>query len=112
MGGVVRHPEFLPDDLGNSSLGPHCSPETMCLGSTFQEPKQLLALGIAEPQWGARGLAPSQRLGPLLLGPLEPLADGSFGDPQGCGDFLLPPPLLAQLPGTQASSFPPIGCMG
>ena len=48
----------------------------------------------------------------ISFSPFKPLADGSFGDPQGCGDFLLPPPLLAQLPGTQASSFPPIGCMG
>src|ERR687892_394349 len=58
------------------------------LGQKFQQLAPLLVGQLGPAAWG---LAVAQGLGTIGLGPAEPLADGSFGHPQGFGDVLLGP---------------------
>src|SRR5205809_5745060 len=50
----------------------------------------------------------AQPLSSLRLCSSEPLTDCSFAHPQRCRDVFLLPPLLPQLPGSQAPTFFPI----
>jgi hypothetical protein len=113
MGWMVGNAPRAPDDLGYALAGPDVPTEAVRFRTAFQERWQLSKLLNREARLPTKCGMASQALQALLASPLEPLTDGTGCDPEGCGDALLLPALLFQLPGASPPSFAPVelGCL-
>ena len=97
------------NELSHALCGPDIALEAEGLGSLGKQSRQLCLLLGAEARRGASGFTSFERLGSLFPGAANPLADGSRGDAQGGSDVGLFPALLEEFPGTQATTFLPMG---
>lgn len=97
-------PDHLPYPLAVLDL----SAEAVRLWSTFQERGQLRELLGGEARLPTRRRMAAQPVYPLLVPPLEPLADGARRHTEGSGDILLFPALLLQLPGASSPPLAPV----
>ena len=108
MGRMIAHAKLALDHLSNSRGGPDLPTKPERFGSSRQQCWQLSHLLRLQLRWGTRRGMVTQPFFPLCFATADPLADGSFGDPEGSRDVFLLPSLFVQFPRAQASPFAPI----
>jgi len=108
MGGMVMHAEFALDHCRYPLGGPDLAAEAESLCPPLQQGGKVRPLCGAQSRFRSWGWSMAERLGSILSGTVEPLADGTGTDPEGCRNLPLGPAFLGQFPATQPAAFVPI----
>lgn len=108
MGAGVLHAELLLHELHGARAGPDVPAEAVVLGAVLEQGRELLELLGREFRPCAGSFAAAQRIGAVLAGGAEPLADGAWGDVEGAGDVDAAPALLVEVIRAQAAVLFPV----
>ena len=105
---MIHHPEDPFYHGGDAFTRPDIAREAETWCAACEQVGYLSALDPGKATGCAAGRAFLEGFDAFFASALDPLADGSGGSIEFLGDVFLLPPLLVELPGTQASSFAPI----